>query len=580
MAIFDSFIDLTPATAVVVNSALQWVVHAPADQPVTIRWWADAAETSATVVTMTWTDGRWTATITPPTAGLWWYTLQVNGHTYGAPATGQGGPAVPGEAPYQVTVVRRLETVPAWYQQARVYHLFVDRFAVGTPAVLAPHPESFIYGQLSDPPMYIKDRDGNVLRWDFYGGNLRGIIAHLPLLVARGFNTVLLSPIFAARSNHRYDTADYFKIEPMLGTREDFEALVAALHERGMHLILDGVFNHVGRDSRYFNALGHYPSVGATAGPASPYYDWFTFRHFPDDYVSWWNVKDLPAINKTSQSFHDFIAGSPQAVVNTWTAAGVDGWRLDVADELSTPFLQQLRQTLEGFGQKVLIGEVWEDASNKVAYGERRSYLAGDQLQAVMNYPLRSWLLAFVNGTMNGQNLANALLTMQQHYPPATFAFNLNNIGTHDTSRVLTAVGGDLARLRQAVMLLMTLPGVPTVYYGDEVGLTGGKDPANRAFYPWGRENKAVLRIFQEALMARQTMPALAGDAAWWPFWFGPGFGFVRAVQNQTVLVAVNPTGTELAFEQADLRYVPAKYHAWLKQQHPLPPQDVVVLPY
>lgn len=518
--------------------------------------------------------GTASGSFTPGEGGLWFYYFLDHATdpatVYGTVDGGEGGNGAvyPDEMAvqmYQQTVVYQQEQVPEWYKTARGYHIFVDRFNNGNADghVNAPKPNSFLYGQLSDKPFYIKQPDGAIARWDFYGGNLLGITQKLPELAAFGINLIYLSPIFEARSNHRYDTGDYLKIDPMLGTEADFKQLLATAHGLGMHVLLDGVFNHVGQDSRYFNAFNHYADEGAANSQASPYYDWFTFTDYPTEYASWWGVKDLPAINKDARSFHDFIANSEDSVIRYWSDMGVDGWRLDVADELADDFLYQIRHTLSQLGERLLIGEVWEDASHKIAYGQRRPYLLGGMLQAVMNYPLRQWLLNLVNQTEDAATFLRHLMTMKANYPPATFAYNFNNLGSHDTKRLRTAAASDAAE-RLAVLLLFTLPGIPVIYYGDEAGLTGGSDPDNRAYYPWGREDLSVKQWFATGLQWRQQHPALAGEAAFYPFTFGAGLGFFRQSEAETVLILVNPTTLPLTLTPGilDLTLIPAALQA------------------
>ncbi|MFD1440330.1 glycoside hydrolase family 13 protein [Lacticaseibacillus hegangensis] len=572
---YDSFLDRTPSGAVVAGTAIHFMVQGRDADTVSLVLRKDGE--AAASYRLAHTAEAFQGSTPALTVGLWWYQFAVAGPTGDgvlAPSRGGvGGPAswyqaVDAAPWYQLTVVARQETVPAWYQNARIYHIFVDRFNNGNADghVNAPKANTFLYGQLSDDPYYIKDAAGEVVRWDFYGGNLQGIIQKLDVIAARGFTALYLSPIFEAASNHRYDTGDYFKIDPVLGTLADFKALVAAVHARGMHLILDGVFNHVGRDSRYFNAFGHYPTVGAAQDPGSLYADWFTFKHFPDDYASWWGVLDLPAINKQSQSFHDFIAKGPDSVIGYWTGLGVDGWRLDVADELDLGFLRQIRRLLDQYPDRVLIGEVWEDASSKVAYGARRPYLMGDMLQSVMNYPQRALILDFVLGKQPAAAVLKQLLTLQENYPPAVFQSNFTSLSTHDTPRVLTVFGEDLAALTQAVTLWTMLPGDQVGYYGDEAGLTGGADPQNRKFYPWGRENQAVLAIYQQAAAWRRR-PVLQNVAAFTGFTFGAGLGVVRESAGHSLVALFNPTNQPLTFTpaQADLRYLTTDQQALLR---------------
>jgi pullulanase len=388
---------------------------------------------------------------------------------------------------FQVTVFDGSDETPDWYRNSVFYQIFPDRFFNGNldGRINSPKPNSFLYAQESDEPFYVKDPSGEIARWDFYGGNLRGITAKIPYLKELGVNAIYLNPIFLSDSNHRYDTQDYLRIDPMLGTEEDFKNLVDKLHANDMHIILDGVFSHVGDDSAYFNRFGRFgENEGAAQSQASPYYEWFKFSNWPTDYKSWWGFKNMPEVDKTNPSFQNFIYGEKDSVLAKWDSFNIDGWRLDVADELPDDFIRGIRANLTATGdQKILIGEVWEDASNKVAYDQRRSYILGDGLQGVMNYPLRDLIINYVIGNIKATDVAHQLMTLRENYPKSVFYGNLNNIGSHDTERILTMVGEENIDLAASLMFVM--PGVPTIYYGDEAGLTGHKDPENRKYFPW-----------------------------------------------------------------------------------------------
>jgi glycosidase len=516
-----------------------------------------------------WYEGK----LTPPTTGLYFYRFVITTaqqSLYYAPKskTYGGDGEVFREADtgyYQLTVLDHEETLPDWYRHAIFYHIFVDRFNNGNAdgQVNHPKPNSFIYGTHEDLPYYVKDANGQIVRWDFYGGNLAGIEQKLPYLQKLGITALFLSPIFAARSNHRYDTADYEKVDSMLGTLADFDHFLAAVHQAGMHVILDGVFNHVGADSKYFDLYHTYePRNGATDSPNSPYYDWFTFTQYPEKYNSWWGVGDLPTINKDSTSFHHYIADPQTGIVSYWTKRGVDGWRLDVADELEDSFIGQIRTAADQYPDRVLIGEVWEDASNKIAYGNRHHYLEGGMLQAVMNYPLRNQLVDLVNGNLSVDDWVQAGLTLKEHYPQSVFQNNFNNVGTHDTERILTALDNDTKKLALLINLFFAVPGVPCIYYGDEVGVTGGKDPDNRRFFPWGKENNEIQGIYADAIHRRQTDPALSNDANFIPFYGYRWGGIWRRLTNadgsiQDALVIFNPNEIPIL---ADIRQLHTDY--------------------
>jgi glycosidase len=482
----------------------------------------------------------WTVSLTTEHAGLLFYRFEVLEEVDGqedrywlaAPAANMGGEAeryditTSSMPDFQLTVLAAIDDLPDWYATAKFYHIFVDRYNNGNPdgSVTDPKPNTFIYGRQTDTPMYIKDSAGEVVRWDFYGGNLKGILDRLDDIQRLGITALYLSPIFEANSNHRYDTGDYFRIDPVLGSEVDLKNLIDELHARNMHIILDGVFNHVGQYSRYFNRDGRYPDKGAYQGPASPYYKWFDFKQFPEEYNAWWGVKDLPVINKDEPSFRNFIYGQPSSVINYWNKLGVDGWRLDVADELPDDFIAGIRHQLSR--EQVLIGEVWEDASNKVAYDKRRKYLLGGGLQATMHYPLRAVIIDFMTGEIDARAFANMVMTLQDHYPKSAFFGAFTNIGTHDTWRVMSRLDSDREKVKRAVQLWLSMPGVPSIYYGDEMGLLGEKDPDNRRFYPWNQEPDDIYREFQTRLVHRP---------AWWQSadWFE-----IHALNEDTVIYA------------------------------------------
>nr|WP_125565854.1 glycoside hydrolase family 13 protein [Companilactobacillus insicii] len=443
---------------------------------------------------------------------------------------------------YQLTVVDHVESIPDWYKHGVAYQIFVDRFNNGNADkhVNNPKPNSFIYGRKTDLPMYIRNKKQEVVRWDFYGGNLLGIEQKIPYLKQLGVTVIYLSPIFEAMSNHRYDTGDYLKIDPMLGTLDDFDSLVTAIHNAGMHLILDGVFNHVGVNSRYFNQSGYYDTVGAEQSMDSPYYPWFTFTKYPKEYDSWWGVTDLPTVNKSNPDFQQFIYGAKDSVIDYWTSRGVDGWRLDVADELPDEFIMGIRRSLDKYPDRILIGEVWEDASHKMAYGRRRHYLEGGMLQAVMNYPLRKLIIRVLTGDLRPSEWWLELMTLKENYPKTTFNYNFNNIGSHDTERILTLLHGNREWLEQAYGLLFTLPGVPCLYYGDEAGLTGGKDPENRAYFPWKSADRALQNTVTKWYQWRKKHSWI-NEAKFSPFYLGDyGIGFTYCKDDKKILIVLN----------------------------------------
>lgn len=463
---------------------------------------------------------------------------------------------------FQLTCFNEVDAGPQWFQEAVFYQIFPDRFYNGNSnkQVNSPKKNSFLYGTMIDDPLYVKNTTGDVIRWDFYGGNLQGIIAKLPYLKELGVTALYLNPIFQASSNHRYDTNDYLLIDEILGTEEDFKALVRSVHQAGMHLILDGVFSHVGKNSRYFNQGDLYdPQTGAARTQSSPYYPWFTFTQYPRVYKSWWGIVDLPVINKANPDYQQFIYGEKNSVLAKWNGLGVDGWRLDVADELPDEFIEGIRKRLTTYPETILIGEVWEDATNKVAYDKRRRYTQGGNLQSVMNYPLRDLILNLLTNKVTGKAFCLAFTQLQENYPRTYFYQLFNNLGTHDTKRLLTKLNDNSQLASLALGILFFLPGVPCLYYGDEVGLSGGKDPANRKFYPWNREDLELLADTKEWIARRKTSPVLvAGEC--YVFTMADCLGIARVKQQAWSLLIVNPndTNSQLATEFWTPRELPA----------------------
>lgn len=405
---------------------------------------------------------------------------------------------------YQLICYERKVPQVDWYDQGVVYQIFPDRFANGNPygEVTGRKKNSFLYATEEDTPYYIKNSRGEITRWDFFGGNLAGIRKKLPYLKKLGVNTIYLNPIFLATSNHRYDTVDYMKIDPMLGDEDDLRGLIHDLHQNGMHLLLDGVFNHVGQESIYFQE--------AIKDKSSHYYSWFNFIDYPEKYQSWWGVSSLPEVNKSNPEYQDFIYGD-HGVLAKWMKDQVDGWRLDVADELPMDFLCNIRNRLMKENCQVMIGEVWGDASDKFVNSEYRPYTFGDNLTGVMNYPVRNFIVGLLTSENNDAEIAlmNKLALLVEHYPTNFLRNCLNNIGTHDTVRIKTALQNDEKLVLLAFGLMFMLPGVPCIYYGDEAGLIGDKDPDNRRFFPWGRESRSLIAQVSKWINVRKQNPVL-----------------------------------------------------------------------
>lgn len=389
--------------------------------------------------------------------------------------------------------------------------------------------------------MYIKDEQGNIVRWDFYGGNLLGVKKKLKYIKSLGVSTIYLNPIFDSPSCHKYDTGDYEKIDPMFGDEEIFKELCSEAEDLGMRIILDGVFSHTGSDSKYFNKFGNYNSLGAYQSLESPYYRWYRFNDYPKLYEAWWGFSNMPNVDELNPSYLDYIIRNNNSIIEKWLKLGASGWRLDVADELPDEFIKILKKKLkEVKAEGVLIGEVWEDASNKYSYNRRREYLFGSELDSVTNYPLRQIILDLVRNYIGNRYFIKKYMSLKENYPKEYFYSTMNILGNHDTERVLTILNNNISLLKLAVVIQMTLPGVPLIYYGDEAGLTGGKDPYNRKAYPWGKENKDILNFYTKISNIRASEEALKSGEIKFLDFNNEVLGYERLIGNEKIVVVVN----------------------------------------
>ena len=464
---------------------------------------------------------------------------------------------------WQVSCVPADFHTPDWAKGATIYQIFPDRFYKAgncdPTGKLTPYTLHRTWGEEVE---WKPTADGKVLNNDFYGGNFKGITGKLDYIASLGVNLIYLNPISKSFSSHRYDTGDYKTPDPLLGTEEDFSELCRQAHSRGIRVILDGVYSHTGSNSPYFNREGQFDSVGAYNSTESPYYSWYTFYNWPDSYNAWWNFDTLPTVNKMDPAFINYIIEDEDSVVAHWLRLGADGFRLDVADELPDEFIGLLRRRIKGIKpDALLLGEVWEDASTKIAYGSRRTYFTQGELDSVMNYPFRTAIIDYVRGRDGGKGLKEAVMAIVENYPPEVVQCNMNLLGTHDTPRILTALVDDFSgtreemskrrlsrhqfdiaydRLLMASFLQYTLPGSPSLYYGDEAGMEGGKDPFNRRTYPWGYENMEFVDHFKRLGRLRREHPAFRyGDIQF----FQAGdrhVGFTRSYEGRTYRVYCN----------------------------------------
>ena len=457
----------------------------------------------------------WTITLSIYEVGLYYYTFSLGKDGFISCGEQETGYVTNRPYGFLLTVYSQDYSTPDWFKGGVMYQIFPDRFC---KKGAMPDINGRIQRKWGEEPYFRPDNNGKVLNNDFFGGNFKGIESKLPYLKKLGVTTLYLNPIFEAGSNHRYDTSDYMHVDPYLGTEQDFVSLVETAKKKGIHLILDGVFNHTGDDSVYFNKYGHYSSVGAYQSKDSPYYSWYCFKNYPDKYESWWGIDILPAVNEHSEAYQNFIFGNG-GVLKKWLSLGIGGYRLDVADELPDFFLKKLRDSVkESNPNAIIIGEVWEDASNKIAYAKRREYLQGHELDSVMNYPGKDAIIGFIQSG-NAGNLLHTVRMLINHYPKQTIDCLMNILGTHDTPRILTVLGGiycnnkeemsqkwallsqkskenAINKLKMAVVLQYTLPGVPCVYYGDENAMEGHVDPFCRRCYDWDNQNKELIEFY------------------------------------------------------------------------------------
>ena len=504
------------------------------------------------------------ATFSVENTGLYFYHFYIHKQTGGFRLFKQGnGTNMEAGDTWQLSCVPREHTTPDWAKGAVIYQVFPDRFYKAGECDLTGKLEPYeVHENWDEEVVWKPTPAGEVLNNDFYGGNFKGITEKMDYIASLGVDILYLNPISKSFSSHRYDTGDYKTPDPMLGTLEDFTEMCNAAHRRGIKVILDGVYSHTGSNSLYFDKQGAFGGKGAYCSKESPYYSWYTFKEYPDKYVSWWDFDTLPTVNKMDPAFVDYIITGEDSVIAHWLKLGADGFRLDVVDELPNEFVDILYRHLRKLRpDALLMGEVWEDASNKVAYGIRRRYFVDGVLDSVMNYPYRTAIINFLHGRDDGKALENAVLTFLENYPRQVAYCNMNCLGTHDTPRILSTLIDDRdgtreelsrrklspedlqkakERLCMATVLQYTFPGCPSIYYADETGMEGGKDPFNRRTYPWGREDQTLLEHFRQLGQLRKKYEALrTGDVEFFHADDGK-LGFCRSLGHQRIKIYVN----------------------------------------
>ncbi len=534
-----------PQGAQVTGASVRLRLSAPEGAVCTLRLWSEKGEQKHPMRLRGYMNGsalyEYTLTLPDEPVILWYsFIVQTGADVYwygnNKEQLGGEGAQYPYQPPsFQITVYDKDFKTPAWMHDGIMYQIFVDRFSHGGQPLTYKKPHLNVHKNWYEKPEPYRDEPvGWDWQHDFFGGNLRGIIEKMPYLKKLGVTALYLNPIFEAQSNHKYDTADYEKVDPTFGSNEDFVQLCKIARQNGMRVMIDGVFSHTGDNSVYFDRYGLYGGVGAYQSKKSPYYSWYKFEEYPDEYSCWWDFKTLPETQEDDPAFRDFIIRGENSVVAQWVKRGASGWRLDVADELPDDFICELRARVKEVDpDAAVLGEVWEDASNKVAYGQLRSYGLGKSLDSVMNYPLRSALLNFFTGKGDSKSFAQAILSLYENYPRPMFYALMNLIGIHDRERTLNVLAGmgcegvdkelwadlvpDKARyltakkkLKAIFATICALPGMPTIYYGDEAGMTGAGDPYNRGTYPWGKEDADLIAHYESVIAKRKSDPIWA----------------------------------------------------------------------
>lgn len=377
-------------------------------------------------------------------------------------------------------------TVPSWVSDSFFYQIFPDRFANGDPS--------------NDPPK-VQAWGAKPNLWDFQGGDLQGVIDRLDYLEDLGVTALYLNPIFLSPSNHRYNTTNYYRIDPKLGNMEDFHRLLASAHDRGFKVILDGVFNHCGRGFFAFADV-------LENGERSPYKDWFHIREFPlqafgpgeaENYTGWWKFKSLPKFNTDNPQVREYLFD----VASYWIEQGADGWRLDVPNEIDDDsFWAEFRQRVKQVNPEAyLVGEIWDPDLR---------WVGDEHFDGLMNYPVRTALMDLLEGGP-AEEFADRIGQLVELYPDAHNRAHYVPLGSHDTPRFMTLMGGDERKVRFAMSFIFCYLGAPAVYYGDEIGLEGGKDPDCRRAFPWdpGRWDQGLRDHVRHVAWRRRENPIL-----------------------------------------------------------------------
>ena len=468
---------------------------------------------------------------------------------------------------WQLTVFDKDYNTPEDFRGKVYYQIFPDRFyydgIIEPCGKLTPYR---IHSSSEEEPDFLPNEEGKILNCDFFGGNLKGIQKKLPYLKELGVGVIYLNPIFMAYSNHRYDTADYKRVDPLLGEEKDFSSLCTAAHQMGIKIIIDCAFSHTGSNSVYFDKENIFGN-GAYHNPESPYRNWFQFVNYPHQYTSWWGIDTLPCTEELNEDFLNYIVRDEDSVVAHWLRLGADGIRLDVADELPDEFIMEVKKKLKEINpDALLMGEVWEDASNKESYGKIRKYLSHSELDSVMNYPFQNAIIDFCLGNIDSKTLAQTVMTIRENYPKPVYDCLMTSLSTHDTVRIINRLSPDIPELSRegrahyvidgdslkkgielekiAAFLQFTLGGCASIYYGDEAGLQGFEDPFNRRFFPWDNINSELFEFYKNLSLVKNSSVLLKSGEI--NAYEDEGvFLFERFCDKERIKAVVNPLDKE-----------------------------------
>lgn len=485
---------------------------------------------------------------------------------------------------WKVTVYDRQFETPDWAKGKLIYHVFTDRFFKSekyiTPAM--PGRTQLYWGEM---PTWKPNADGEIKNEEFFMGNLLGIQEKLDYLIELGVEILYLSPICMSQSNHRYDTANYKKVDPYLGNEDSMKNLCKEAHKRGMKVILDAVFNHTGNDSVYFNEYAHYKELGAYQSKDSKYYDMFA-KTQDGKFRYWWGFKNLPECDGTNKKWIEFICGK-RGVIDVWFSWEIDGLRLDVADELTDEFIEEIRIAVhrnkkDGF----IVGEVWDHAIEKEIYGKKRQYLLGKGLDSVMNYPFSNAIIKYIRFG-DAKCFKGTISAILDEYPECAISTLMTSLSTHDIARAMTTSAGDginniayqwvwnvsegrqwqylhdslgenydIARKRFKLETIIQyfLPGNPCIFYGDEAGLCGYNDPFNRKCYPWGKEDNDLIAFFKLLGKVKKSVTEIYKLDLNIIYITNEVLIFERVSNIKSVLIAVNRTDKQIPIQ------IPIKY--------------------